>query len=53
MEPTDITEEQVQETVKRVSLRLRKALGFRTPHEVFFGVELLYTKQPLVAALRI
>ncbi len=30
-----------------------KELGFRTPHEVFFGVEVLYTKQPLAVALRI
>jgi len=26
-------------------------LGFRTPHEVFFGVEVLYTKQPQAVAL--
>jgi len=51
MELTDITEEQVQEAVERINHRPRKALGFRTPHEVFFGVEVRYTKQPLVVAL--
>jgi len=52
MELTDITEEQVQEAVERINHRPRKVLGFRTPHEVFFGVELRYTKQPLAVALR-
>jgi|GEM_PF-5313927 len=37
--------------VDRLSHRPRKVLGFRTPHEVFFCVEVLYTKQPLVVAL--
>ena len=52
MELTNITEEQVQEAVERINHRPRKVLGFRTPHEVFFGVELRYTKQPLAVALR-
>jgi IS30 family transposase len=52
MKLTDITEEQVQEAVERINHRPRKVLGFRTPHEVFFGVELRYTKQPLAVALR-
>ena len=52
MELTNITEEQVQEAVERINHRPRKVLGFRTPHEVFFGVELRYTKQPLTVALR-
>ena len=47
-----LTEEQVQEAVERINHRPRKVLGFRTPHEVFFGVELCYTKQPLAVALR-
>ena len=50
---TDITEEQVQWAVERLNHRPRKVLGFRTPHEVFFGVEINYTKQPLAVALRI
>ena len=49
---TNITEEQVQEAVERINHRPRKALGFRTPHEIFFGVEIRYTKQPLAVALR-
>lgn len=49
---TDITEEQVQEAVERINHRPRKVLGFKTPHEVFFGVELRYTKQSSVVALR-
>ena len=49
---TNITEEQVQEAVKRIIYRPRKVLGFRTPYEVFFGVKLRYTKQPLAVALR-
>jgi IS30 family transposase len=52
IELTNITEEQVQEAVERINHRPRKALGFRTPHEVFFGVEIRYTKQPLAVALR-
>ena len=52
MELVDITEEQVQEAVERINHRPRKVLGFRTPHEVFFGVEMRYTKQPLAVALR-
>ena len=52
IELTNITEEQVQEAVERINHRPRKALGFRTPHEIFFGVEVRYTKQPLVVALR-
>ena len=52
MELTNITEEQVQEAVERINHRPRKVLGFKTPHEVFFGVELRYTKQPLTVALR-
>ena len=52
MELVDITEEQVQEAVERINHRPRKVLGFRTPHEVFFGVEIRYTKQPLTVALR-
>lgn len=51
MDLTGITEEQVQEAVERINHRPRKVLGFRTPHEVFFGVEIRYTKQPLAVAL--
>jgi IS30 family transposase len=40
MEVTGITEERVQEAVERINRRPRKVLGFRTPHDVFFGVEL-------------
>ena len=35
----------------RLNHRPRKVLGFRTPHEVFFEVKVLYTKQPLEVAL--
>ncbi len=52
MELSDITEEQVQEAVGRINHRPRKVLGFKTPYEVFFGVELRYTKQPPAVALR-
>ena len=52
MELTDISEEQVQWAVERLNHRPRKVLGYRTPHEVFFGVELLYTKQTPDVALR-
>ena len=52
LELTGITEEQVQMAVERLNHRPRKVLGFRTPYEVFFGVEVLYTKQPLAVALR-
>lgn len=52
MELTDITEEQVQRAVEQLNHRPRKVLGFRSPHEVFFGVEMRYTKPPLAVALR-
>jgi IS30 family transposase len=52
MELTDISEEHVQWAAERLNHRPRKVLGFRTPHEVFFGVEVLYTKQPLAVALQ-
>lgn len=52
MELTDISEEHVQWAVERLNHRPRKVLGYRTPHEVFFGVEVNYTKQQLVVALR-
>ena len=35
----------------RLNHRPRKVLGFRTPHEVFFEVKVLYTKKPLAVAL--
>jgi len=52
MELTDITEEQVHWAVERLNHRPRKVLGFRSPHEVLFGVEMCYTKPPLAVALR-
>jgi len=48
---TKITDEQVQIAVDRLNHRPRKVLGFRTPHEIFFGVEVSYTKQLLAVAL--
>lgn len=29
-----------------------KVLGYRTPHEILFGVEIRYTKKPLAVALQ-
>ena len=52
MDLTDVTGEQVRLAVERLNHRPRKVLGFRTPYEVFFEVEVLYTKQPLAVALR-
>lgn len=52
MELTNITEDQVQWAVERLNHRPRKVLGFRSPHEVLFGVEMCYTKPPLAVALR-
>lgn len=49
---TDVTDEQVQWAVDRLNHRPRKVLAFKTPHEVFFGVEMRYTKPPVVVALR-
>ncbi|SDY04639.1 hypothetical protein SAMN05421754_1001169 [Nitrosomonas sp. Nm58] len=53
MKLTDVTEEQVQWAVVRTNHRPRKVLGFRTPHEVFFGLSISYTNQPSKVALRI
>ncbi|CAG9932117.1 protein of unknown function [Candidatus Nitrotoga arctica] len=52
MELADVTEEQVQRAVERLNHRPRKVLGFRSPHEVLFGVEMRYTKPVLAVALR-
>ena len=52
MELIDLTEERVQQVVDRLNHRPRKVLGFRTPHEVFFGLEMRYTNTPLTVALR-
>ena len=52
MDLSDIAEEHVQWAVERLNHRPRKVLGYRTPHEVFFGVEINYTKQTLAVALR-
>lgn len=52
MELTDITEAQLLAAVDKLNQRPRKVLGFRIPYEVFFGVEMRYTKQPLAVALR-
>jgi IS30 family transposase len=49
---TDVTDEQVQWAEDRLNHRPRKVLGFRSPHEVFFGVEKRYTKTSLAVALQ-
>ena len=48
----EITDEEVQRAVDKLNHRPRKVLGFRSPHEVFFGVQLNYTKQHQTVALR-
>ena len=52
MELINVTEEQVQKAVDRLNHRPRKVLGFKSPHEVLFGVDMRYTKPPLAVALR-
>jgi len=52
MELINVIEEQVQSAVDRLNHRPRKVLGFRSPHEVFFGVKMRYTKSPPSVALR-
>ena len=52
MELTDIAEAQVLAAVETLNHRPRKVLGFRTPHEVFFGAAMRYTKQPAAVALQ-
>lgn len=52
MELVDLSDEQVQSAMDKLNHRPRKVLGYRTPHEVFFGVELRYTKRSLVVALQ-
>jgi len=46
MELLEITDAQVQQAVERLNHRPRKVLGYKTPHEVFFGVEMRYTNKP-------
>ena len=45
MDLSDISDENVQWAVERLNHRPCKVLGYRTPHEVFFGGKVLYTKQ--------
>jgi IS30 family transposase len=52
MELTNVTEKEVQRAIERLNHRPRKVLGFRSPHEVLFGVEMRYTKLPLAVALQ-
>ncbi len=52
MELTNITDEQVQLAVERINHRPRNVLGFRSAHEVLFGVEMRYIKPPLSVALQ-
>lgn len=51
-ELSSLSDEQVQNAVDKLNHRPSKVLGYRTPHEVFFGIKLRYTKQPLVVALQ-
>jgi len=46
MELLEITDAQVQQALERLNHRPRKVLGYKTPHEVFFGVEMRYTNKP-------
>lgn len=52
MDLSNLTEEQVLRAVDRLNHRPRKVLGGKSPHEVLFGVEIRYTKPPVVVALR-
>jgi IS30 family transposase len=52
MELLEITDAQVQQAVERLNHRPRKVLGYKTPHEVLFDVELRYTQKPLAVALQ-
>jgi transposase, IS30 family len=52
MELINVADEQVQWAVERLNHRPRKVLGFRSPHEVLFEVEVRYIKPPLAVALR-
>ena len=49
---TDVPDKQVQWAVDRLNHRPRKVFRFRSPHEVFFRVEMRYTKIPLAVALQ-
>jgi IS30 family transposase len=44
MELLEITDAQVQQAVDRLNHRPRKVLGYKTPYEILFGVEMRYTK---------
>lgn len=52
MELNNLTDEQVQMAVDRINHRPRKILGFRSPHEVLFGVKMCYTTSQRTVALR-
>ncbi len=52
MELINLTDEQVQRAVDRLNHRPRKVLGYRSPHEVLFGVAVRYSKPPNSVALQ-
>jgi IS30 family transposase len=52
MQPADLSDVQVQRAVDKLNHRPCEVLGYRTPHEIFFGVELRYPRQPLVVGLQ-
>ncbi len=49
---TKVTDAEVQESVEKINHRPRKCLDFKSPHEVFFGTVLSYTKRVAKVALR-
>ena len=38
MDLADVTDEKVQEVMDKLNNRPRKYLGFKTPNQVFFGI---------------
>ena len=47
-----VTQDEVNEAVYRMNHRPRKCLGYRTPHEVFYGLEMRPLKLPTDALCR-
>jgi IS30 family transposase len=41
-----VSQEDVNEAIYRLNHRPRKCLGYRTPHEVFYGLKMLPIKLP-------
>ncbi|MEO6423228.1 MAG: IS30 family transposase [Candidatus Nitrotoga sp.] len=51
MQLSDVTQEQVKRATEGLNHRPRKVMGFRSPNEILFRVEMNYTNPSIAVAL--